>query len=163
VLGASSAADNFKPEGSVIRQTKSVSEDNNSVSITYTVRDSADGSQKLHYTNSISIETGSDTHAEFRTEGQQPIIFKGAQSKTVIREVGQSVFRGRIPLAHPPIDDSRLTLISQITLVQPKDKSIESEPLTFVRNWSYTYWSAEPITDIGIPSVESVLTGETGA
>jgi hypothetical protein len=81
----------------VIRQSKSVSEDNNSVTITYTVQNSADGSQKLHYTNSISIETSSDTHAEFRTEGQQPIIFKGAQRKTVIWEVSESAFKGRTP------------------------------------------------------------------
>jgi hypothetical protein len=160
--GASHAAQNFKPEGSVIRQSKSVSEDNNSVSITYTVQDSTDGSQKLYYTNSISVETGSDTHTEFPVEGQQPIIFKGAQTKTIVREVGQSVFKGEIPPAHPPIDDSRLTLVSQITTVQPKDRSTESEPLTFVRNWSYTYWSAEPITDASIPSIESVLAGTTG-
>lgn len=33
--GASQAAERFKPEGSVIRQSKSVSEDSNSVTITY--------------------------------------------------------------------------------------------------------------------------------
>ena len=142
--GAASAAERFKPDGAVIRQSKSVSEDNNSISIAYTIIDSADGAQKLSYANSVSIETGCGTHIEFPVEGQEPLIFKGAQGKTVIREIGQSVYKNALPPEHSPINDSRLILVSQVTTVQVKDKSIDSEPLTFVRNWLYIYWTAKP-------------------
>jgi len=160
--GASRAAERFKPDGSVIRQSKSVSEDSNSIAITYTVKDSADGTQRINYTNSISIEPGRDTYTEFRAEGQKPVIFKGAQGKTVIRETGQAIYKGGIPPFHQPIDDSRLILVSQIITLQVKDKTTESNPISFIRSWSYTYWSSEPITDSDVPSIQEILTGESG-
>ena len=86
--GASYAAERFKPEGEIIRQSKSASEDDNSVTITYTVKDSVDGTQRLRYHNAVAIDWALPAKTTFESDGQPPLIMDGARGVTTITEEG---------------------------------------------------------------------------
>jgi hypothetical protein len=122
--GASRAAEQFKPEGAVIRQSKSVSEDGNSVSITYTVTDSADGIQRLRHQNGISIHWGLPSKTTFEAECQPPIVMVGARGVTTITEEGFSTYKGAIPPEHPQIDNAALTLTNRVTRIEPESRDL---------------------------------------
>jgi hypothetical protein len=145
--GASQAADNFKPEGTVIRQSKSVGEDDNSVTITYTVKDSVDGAQRLRYHNAISVDWGIPARTAFEADGQSPLIMDGARGVTTITEEGYSIHKGEIPPAHQPIDSPQLVLTNKVTKIEPEAKQIAGEPDSYTRTWSYTYWVSDEITE----------------
>ena len=145
--GASYAAERFKPEGEIIRQSKSASEDDNSVTITYTVKDSVDGTQRLRYHNAVAIDWALPAKTTFESDGQPPLIMDGARGVTTITEEGFSIWKGVIPPPHPPITSAGLVLTNKATKVEPESEEITGLPNTYLRTWSYTYWVSDEITE----------------
>jgi len=149
-----------KLEGAVIRQSKCVSEDNNSVTITYTVQDSADGSQRLRYSNTLTVISSLPETEEFPVDGQPPLIMKGGRRLGVLTENGHEISRGQIPPAHMPLSDARFTLTRKTESVRPYLNGIDGTPDLYIRTWDYTYKFSDEITSLEqLPFLKDALDG----
>lgn len=140
--GATRAAENYKPSGTVLRRSVSTSEDRNSVSVTYTVKDSLSGTQRLSYHNTISIEKSVPKHTALKIEGDNAIIFKGANVEAVVRETGEITYKDIIPPEINPVSNAGIHLCSSRTAIQPQDYNDEGEPTAYLRSWDYTYFAS---------------------
>jgi len=139
--GASRAAEDYKPEGSVLRRSISTSEDRDSVTVTYTVQDSLTGAQRLSYYNSLSIEKSLPSLQTKIMDGGNPTIFIGGNTPAVIRENGRTVYKDEVPPEVAPLAAGGLYLRSSLTTVRPESASDEGDAVHFVRRWSYVYFA----------------------
>lgn len=154
--GATRAAEEFRPEGTIVGERTLTAEDDNSVSVTYTVQESADQTKRLRYFNSTSIQIVPAETDEFPLDSAQPILFSGAQRATTIVEDGYEICSGEAPPAHPALNDSRLVLVNKTTSVRPWSHDRDGNAASYIRTWNYTYKSSEPFaTDEAITALEA--------
>ncbi len=139
--GASRAVDSYRPTETVIRRSTSTSEDRNSVSVTYTVEDSPTGSRRLSYFNSVSIDRAVPEHRSFKAENAS-FVFEGAPTEATVREHGETVYSGDVPLEVQPLSAAGLYLRSHSTTVEPAGRAEDGTPSTFRRSWSFSYVAA---------------------
>jgi hypothetical protein len=144
--GAARAAEDFRPDGSIIGERLITAEDDNTVSVTYTVQESADKTNRLRYFNSTSIQIVPAEIDEFPNEGAPPILFKGAPRAATIVEDGYEIWSDEAPPVHPVLNDSRLHLLNKTTSVRPWSHDRDGSPSAYIRTWNYVYKSAEDFT-----------------
>jgi len=159
--GALQAAQEFRPEGKVTGESIVTSEDENTVSVTYTVQEPADGTHRLRYFNSVSIQPGEAELDIFPMGGQAPLIQVGAQRAATIVEDGYEVWNGSVPPVHPALVDGKIHVYNRSTAVRPWSHDAGGLPVAWIRTWNYTYKSSEKLdTPEALTQLESRMLEE---
>jgi hypothetical protein len=137
--GAARAAEDYRPDETVLSRSTSTSEDRDTVSVTYTVREPLPGSPRMSYSNSISMEKSVPKVEVMSLEGHQSVAFRGGDTPAFVRENGETAYRDSVPPEVPPLASAALFLTGAITSVEPSGFAEDGAPAGYVRRWSYTY------------------------
>lgn len=143
--GAGRAAEEYlrTSEHPVVSRNITRTPDRAQVEVIYTTVEPVGGGSRISFAESVTITGPGREITEFPIEGKSPVLFRGADRASVIRQVGVAVHRGEVPPERRPLDHPGLVQLRPENTVEVDSFAYDASAGTFSRRWAYSYLTTD--------------------